>query len=411
MSEKYRYLKYFDFKLFIAALLLSLVGLFFIYSAGGLFFFKKQAIYFLGSLGLFFVLSCINYNIYKKSAELLYVLGLFLLILVMSSGQAVYGAQRWLSLGGFSFQPSEFMKLFLIIIIAKHLELNRAKLHSLWPSLPIFFLTVVPFVLVFKQPDLGTGVVLIVVFSAMLFWSNFGVSRLLFLISPVISMLMMYSITNYSYIFWAAYLLLLFLLMFYKKIKFFDKLVFISLNFLSGIFSPIFWANLAPYQRNRLLAFFDPEIDPLARGVRYHLVKSTIAAGSGGFFGQGLLQGPLNRLKYIPQQHTDFIFSVIAEEGGFWLSILVIVLFAYLIFKLINLTKETNDEFAVLLIVGITALFVFQVFVNMAMNIGLMPVVGLPLPFISYGGSSLLLFWGSLGIIQSIVMRKNRLMF
>ncbi len=411
MSEKYRYFKYFDYKLFVAALVLSLLGLFFIYSAGGIFFLKKQAVYFLCSLILFFVLSSINYNLYRKLSEELYLLGLFFLILVMNSGQAVYGAQRWLALGGFSFQPSELMKIFLIIIIARYLELNKTKLTSLWSSLPIFLLALIPFVLVFKQPDLGTGIVLLVVFSAMLFWSNFGISRLLFLVSPLISILMMYSLNKYSYIFWAIYLLLLLILMFYKKIKLFDKIVFFSFNIFSGIFSPLFWSALAPYQRNRLLAFFDPEIDPLARGVRYHLVKSTIAAGSGGFFGQGLLRGPLNRLKYIPQQHTDFIFSVIAEEGGFLFSLLIVGLFAYLVYRLINLTKETNDEFAVLLTVGIAAMLIFQVFVNIGMNIGIMPVVGLPLPFISYGGSSLFLFWAALGIIQSIIMRKNRLLF
>lgn len=411
MAPKSRYIRFFDWKIFLAILSLSLLGLIAIYSSGQFSELRNQ-VYFLGTgIAVFFVMSLINYDDLKKVSEFFYAVMLLLLFLVMNIGHEAYGAQRWLTIFGFTFQPSEIAKLIVIISVAKFLENYHDRLTSLVKSLPSFLLIGLPFFLIFKQPDLSTSIVLIIIFMVMLLWAGMAVETLLLLASPLISIIVLHLIPLYPFWTWSIYLLALLVFLFSRRMVISDTIIFFSLNVLAGLFSPLLWNSLAAYQQKRILSFLNPALDPLARGIRYHMTKSMIAVGSGGLIGQGFNRGPLTRLGYIPHQHTDFVFSIIAEEFGLLGSIVVLGLFLYVIFRLINLALETRSDFGSLIVIGVAAMLLFQVFVNIGMNIGIMPVMGIPLPFVSYGGSSLVMYFAAFGIIQSIIMRRRHLMF
>lgn len=411
MAPKSRYIRFFDWKIFCAILTLCLLGLVAIYSAGQFSELRNQVYFITTGLVVFFVMSLINYEDLKKTSEIFYGFMLLLLFLVMNIGHEAYGAQRWLTIAGFTFQPSEIAKLIVIIAVAKFLENYQDKLTSLLKSLPSFLLIGLPFFLIFKQPDLSTSMVLIIIFVVMLLWAGMAVETLLLLASPLISIMCLHLIPLYPFWTWSIYLLLLLFFLLGRRLAIGDTIIFFSLNVLAGLFSPLLWNSLAAYQQKRILSFLNPSLDPLARGIRYHMTKSMIAVGSGGFFGQGFNRGPLTRLGYIPHQHTDFVFSIIAEEFGLLGSLLVIGLFLYIIYRLISLALETKSDFGSLIVIGIAAMLLFQVFVNIGMNIGIMPVMGIPLPFVSYGGSSLVMYFAAFGIIQSIIMRRRHLMF
>ncbi len=411
MSERFRVLKFFDWKLFLAILGLIGFGLAAIYSTGQITALRQQLNALLAGLVIFFGLAFLNYEDLKKFAEPLYAIGIFLLIVVFNSGYEAMGAQRWLAIGKLSFQPSEFVKLSLIILLAKFLESNIKNLNSLIKSLPVFILIGIPFFIIFKQPDLGTALCLIVIFAAMLLWAGSGPERLLLLASPILSAVILHIIPLYPLWSWSIYLFLLVILLIMTKTNLLDSVIFFIMNVLAGLLSPLLWNNLELYQQKRILSFINPAIDPLARGVRYHMVKATIAVGSGGLFGKGFQHGPLTQLHYIPQQHTDFIFSVIAEEFGLIGSLIVIGLFAYIISRLITMALYNRSLFGTLIIMGTAALTLFQVVINIGMNMSIMPVVGIPLPFVSYGGSALVMFLAAFGIVESVIMRRSHLAF
>lgn len=411
MQPQNRFIRFFDWKIFLAILALCFFGLLAIYSSGQFGQLRNQVYFLSAGLIVFFGFSIINYDDLKKTAEVLYAIALLLLLLVMNVGHEAYGAQRWLSIFGFTFQPSEITKLIIIIAMAKFLSSYQDKLTSILKSLPSFILIGLPFFLIYKQPDLSTAVILVVVFIVMLMWAGMALESLLLMVSPLLSIIFLHLIPFHHFWTWVIYLFILLVFMLGRKIFLSDAVIFFSLNVLAGIFSPMLWNSLEAYQQKRILSFLNPAIDPLARGIRYHMTKSMIAVGSGGLFGQGFNQGALTRLHYIPHQHTDFVFSIIAEEFGLLGSLLVIGLFIYIIYRLINLAVETSSDFGSLILIGVTAMFVFQVFVNIGMNLGIMPVMGLPLPFVSYGGSSIIMYFAAFGIIQSIIMRRRHLMF
>jgi len=411
MPYKSRFIRFFDWKIFATLLVLSGLGLVAIYSSGQFAELRNQLYYLAVGLVVFFGLAVFNYEGLKKFSEFFYGVILLLLLLVMNIGHEAYGAQRWLSIFGLTFQPSEIAKLIIIISMAKFLEKYQDKLSSLVKSLPSFMLIGLPFFLIFKQPDLSTAIVLIIIFMVMLLWAGMAIDTLLLLVSPLLSIIVLHMIPFYPFWTWVIYLVILLIVLFARKIALGDSMIFFSLNVLAGIFSPLLWNSLESYQQKRILSFLNPAIDPLARGIRYHVTKAMIAVGSGGFLGHGFNQGPLTRLRYIPHQHTDFVFSIIAEEFGLLGSLLIIGLFCYLVFRLLSLAIELKSDFGSLLVIGIAAMLLFQTVVNIGMNIGIMPVMGIPLPFVSYGGSSLVMYFAAFGIVQSIIMRRRHLMF
>ena len=332
-----------------------------------------------------------------------YLCSLIFLFLIYFFGITVSGAQRWLNLGIFSFQPSEVSKLSTVLILA--LVLDKKIILTMRGLVLPFVVVVVPWLLIFFQPDLGTSLVLLVLTGVMLYWSQMPIEWILILVFCIITSILYLTLPTLL-IFWIPVIGYLAYRSSKKKIIF--SALAISFHLLVAKFTPILWEyGLKEYQKDRLVLFLDPNRDPLGGG--YHLLQSKIAVGSGGFWGTGLLQGKLTNLQFIPEQHTDFIFTALGEELGFAGCAVVIFLFFFLIYKLINIAKSARSEFESLIVIGIAATFLFQIIINIFMTIGLGPVTGIPLPFMSYGRTALVINFISIGIVLSILKRSRSL--
>jgi len=299
-----------------------------------------------------------GYKFFIDTAYLFYIASLLLLISVWFVGVEKLGAQRWLEIGSFQLQPSEICKLATILALAKFLGHRKPKQNQLVTMAVAFTLVLIPIVLIVIQPDLGTAIIFIPVLFCMLFiWG----SKLRYLLMPVV---------------------------------------------MAVISTPIIWFFLLrEYQKRRLLVFVDPNIDPLGSG--YTAIQSKIAVGSGQLFGKGWMEGTQNTLKFLPEHHTDFIFSIIGEEWGFIGSIVVVGLFIIFLWRAIDMLHVTTDFSAKFLGVGIISVIFFQVLINVGMTVGLMPITGLPLPFVSYGGTSLLVSYFSIGLLLSVYKQRS----
>ncbi|MDD4939744.1 MAG: rod shape-determining protein RodA [Candidatus Omnitrophica bacterium] len=362
------------FKILIIAVLIAVIGILSIYSSTyqkeGEFWqlvYKRQLLWFILGLAFFFLASKINYRGLWDITYFLYGTCLFLLLLVFVLGIVRLGAQRWLRFFWFSVQPSEIAKLATVIFLARYfstkslqdlsLNVNRLGItRSLF--LPLFFVAI-PMVLVLEQPDLGSAAMLLFIFLAMLFLA--GVRK------------------RYIFLILSAIVLCL----------------------------PLLWHLMRDYQKDRLLVFLNPNLDPLGAG--YTIIQSKIAIGSGGLFGKGWLSGTQSSLRFLPESHTDFIFATFAEEWGIAGCLALLFLYYSLIKEGILIARRCADNFGRLLALGISSSLALQVFVNISMNMGLAPVVGLPLPLMSYGGSSMFLTFISLGILANI--SKTRAIF
>ena len=358
-----------------------------------------------GFLGYFLAIfiSYIPIERIRKYLIPFYFCSLISLFLIYFFGISVYGSQRWLSLGIFSFQPSEVAKLSTILIIA--LVLDKKNISSLKDLVLPFIIVIVPWLLIFFQPDLGTSLVLIILTFMMLYWSQMPIEWILALIFCFLTSILFFVAPNFLFA-WIPFVGYLAYRSSIKKII--SSVLTIALHLLVVNFSPIFWEfGLKDYQKDRLILFLDPNRDPLGGG--YHLLQSKIAIGSGGFLGTGFLNGKLTNLQFIPEQHTDFIFTALGEETGFLGCVFVLFLFFILISKLINVSKNARTDFESLIVIGITSTFLFQIIINLFMTIGLGPVTGIPLPFMSYGRTSLLINFISIGLALSTSKRSRSL--
>lgn len=402
-----------DLLLWIAAGALILIGFLAIFSTtysmqiklGGdpLFYVKRQLFSLvMGVIGLA-IFAYLDYKHLKKIAPYLYVIMLVLLALVLFFGSGSQTAQRWFQLGPFSFQPSELSKMIIVICLAAFFS-EREKLSNLWNAGFLLALVGIPFFLIFKQPDLGTALVFVFILIGMLAASGSSPKLLILLVTPMISILL----RPFIYL-WIAYLVLMALVLFLSRASFWDWVLILGLNIAVGVAMPYIWGMLKSYQRQRILSFLDPGSDP--HGAGYHSLQSRIAVGSGGIFGRGFLRGSQTQLQFIPEQHSDFAFSAIGEEFGFVGSAIVLLLFAVMIWRTLVIASGSMDTFGSLLASGFAIMTIFHVFVNIGMTLGILPIVGMPLPFLSFGGSSLLMNMISIGILQSIVMRRKKIIF
>ncbi len=358
-----------------------------------------------GFLGYFlaFFISYIPLERIRKYLIPFYICTLISLFLIYFFGISVSGAQRWLNLGIFSFQPSEVAKLSTVLTLALVLE-KKIILTIRDLFLPLLVVTV-PWLLIFFQPDLGTSLVLLVLTGVMLYWSQMPIEWILILIFFLVTSILYVTLPTLLF-FWIPFIGYLAYRSTKKKIIF--SALVMSIHLLVAKLTPILWQHgLKEYQKDRLVLFLDPNRDPLGGG--YHLIQSQIAIGSGGLFGTGLLQGKLTNLQFIPEQHTDFIFSALGEELGFVGSIIVLFMFFFLIKKLINTALIARTNFESLVVIGIAATFIFQIIINLFMTIGLGPVTGIPLPFMSYGRTSLMINFISIGFVLSILKRSRSL--
>ncbi|MGJ3253325.1 MAG: rod shape-determining protein RodA [Elainellaceae cyanobacterium] len=326
------------------------------------------------------------------------------LLAVMFVGTDALGAQRWITLFGFNVQPSEFAKLGLIITLAGVLhESTASRIPSVLKALAI---TALPWGLVFLQPDLGTSLVFGAITLGMLYWANANPGWLILLISPLVSAIL-FSLFLPGWFIWLSIIVAIAWIS--LPWKWIGALGAAVINLISGELGKIFWGLLKDYQKDRLILFLDPDKDPLGGG--YHLIQSRIAIGAGELWGRGLNQGTQTQLNFIPEQHTDFIFSAIGEELGFIGCFTVLVVFWLICLRLVIIAQNAKDNFGSLLAIGVLSMIVFQVTVNVGMTIGLAPVTGIPLPWVSYGRSALLTNFIAIGLVESVANFRHRLRF
>ena len=326
----------------------------------------------------------ISLRLLEWLAPALYASSLILLGVVLAVGTGAGTAQSshsWLSIGGHQIgQPSELAKVATVLMLARYLSGRKEPPRSLRDLLVPGLIVGAPFLLVLKQPDLGSAIVFIGIAFAMLFWSGVR-PRLLFMIaSPGLSLLLAFN--NWS---WAAWMVGFTALLVAWRPYIYDSLVVWFCNVAMGTIALPLWQRLQPYQQNRLLTFLNPEVDPRAAG--YHAIQSRVAIGSGGWFGTGYTQGPQKRLAFLPEQHTDFVFPIVGEELGFVGVMVALSLFLALFLALLRIARRATDSFSSLVTFGILGLFFTHVFENVGMTVNLMPITGIPLPFFSYGGS------------------------
>lgn len=355
-----------DIRLILLIFCLNIIGLFNLYSAThgphskeveSLFI--QQIVWLFGGWVLFFILTFIDYIWINKFVWIVYILNVGALVYTDLKGKIVLGGQRWIDLHFFRYQPSETMKLCLILILARILLVRNTSgkgmglRELIFPSL----LILIPFALTVKQPDLGTAMLLLMIGGSMLFFVKIRASIIAFIV--VIGMIAL----------------------------------------------PIAWKyGFKDYQRNRVLTFLSPDQDP--QGTGYNSIQSRIAVGSGKFFGKGFRMGTQSQLEFLPERHTDFIYSVLSEEWGFLGSVLVLITFSFLFKICFEIGLQARDKYGALITIGVTAYVFWHMFVNVGMVIGLLPIVGVPLPLLSYGGSGMLTTMTGLGLVSSIAYRR-----
>ncbi|MCY4399455.1 MAG: rod shape-determining protein RodA [Gemmatimonadetes bacterium] len=380
-------------------LVLSLVGVAMIYSAGvlevpsriteGLWL--RQG-FFLGAgiVGLLLV-SRFPSRMFEWAAMPAYVLavGVLAVTLVVGSGAGTAeGVKSFLSIGGFRFQPAEAAKIATVLALAVLLARRDDPPRYLRDLLTPAALVAVPLVLVLLQPDLGTALAFVGIFFAMIFWARTPWPLIIFAASPGVALILAYSARV-----WSVYIVLLAIGLYLYRYRLYlvESVSVILANVAAGAVAQPLWNSLADYQRNRLLVFLDPGLDP--RDAGWQLIQSKVAVGSGGLLGKGFTAGTQKRLAFIPEQHTDFIFSVLGEEFGFIGTLLLLALFGFLFLRMIRMAEAARTPFAGMFIFGILGIWFTHVFINVGMTVGVVPITGIPLPFISYGGSFLLMSW------------------
>jgi rod shape determining protein RodA len=353
--------------------------------------FFKQLIFLIFGIIAMIVMFNIPIKLYHKYSIILYILAI-IAIIVPSFINSSISANRWIHIGSIGIQPSEYAKWISIIFLARYLSDRNIRMDNmisfLIPSLIILF----PAFIVFSQPDLGTAIIMIAPILPILFWVKARPFHLFLLVAPIFSVLTAFH--NVSFTFWGIALLAIILL---SKPKIWEGVAVFFGNIFLGLLAPVFWNFLHPYQQKRILTLFNPELDPL--GAAYQIIQSQTAIGSGGLFGKGWMQGTQTQLKFLPVQESDFILSVIGEEFGFVAILTIFLLYGFILYKIMQFASIVKDRFTSIVLIGIASIILAQVFVNSAMTVGLIPVKGLPLPFISYGGSFLVSSFMMIGIV------------
>ena len=400
------YLGKFELTLFSVILALTFIGFIAIYSATRTspneqgFFFKQLTTWVL-SLVFMVGMIYIPTQHLKTITIPFYVISLLLLIGVLIFGKVVGGQRCWIHIGGFSFQPSEVAKISAVLALAQFLTRQQTNIESLKDICIALFIGLFPVLLIMMEPDLGSSFIFFAIILLMLFWNGISMFGLFFVLSPGAAAIASLFGTYY---FMGALVVIIGVLIFFGKDIFLSGSI-VAINLAAGFFVDYVYKILSPHQQKRILSFVDPNSDPLGAG--YNSLQAKIAIGAGGFFGQGYLSGHQTQLHYIPEQWTDFIFCTIGEEFGLLGSLVVIVLFGVVFLRLIRIATSERDKYLSLVVIGTLAIFVTHFLINVGMAIGLMPVVGVPLPFISYGGTSLLCNMSLLGIVLNIY--KNRI--
>ncbi|MFW6264826.1 MAG: rod shape-determining protein RodA [Bacillota bacterium] len=358
----------------IITLLLIAIGLIVISSAvelnqansSGMSFIRTQLVSVALGIMLIIFIQFFDYHIFQHYYSIIYLATICLLAIILVIGYTVAGGQRWISIGPLNFQPSELAKIMMILVLASVIDKNQENLKGFKGFIKPFIYVSIPFLLILRQNDLGTSLVLIAIFIGMMYVGGANFRIMAFIFGGGFSVVVLF-ITSHLILD--------------------TPLVFIK-----------------PYQLNRLIAFINPGFDP--GGIGYNLIQSMIALGSGQLTGKGWFAGTQNQLQFLPEKHTDFIFSVLGEEFGFLGIVVIILLYVFLLWQIFNIAKTARDNYGRLIATGVGSLLFFQVFQNIGMTMGLMPITGLPLPFLSYGGSSMLSSLIAIGLVLNVNMRR-----
>ena len=354
--------------------------------------FSKQIFFLIPAFLFLLVISVLSKRLIHKYIYLFYGIAI-LAVIYPFFGDKVSGTYRWINLGpSLTVQPSEVAKWIIVITLARFLSDNNLQMKNFNSIIIPFLIIIFPTLIVLNQPDLGTAFVMMSPIIPMLFWVGAKPLHLFLILAPLFSILFAFNVVVFYL--WAF---ILGLIIYMSRPKILIGLSLYFGNIFLGLIFPLLWNSLRPYQQNRVLTFINPELDPLGAG--YHIIQSKTALGSGGFLGKGWGAGTQTHLKFLPVQESDFIVSVIGEELGFIALFAMLCFFAWLIIKIIILAINASDRFSGLILIGIATIFLSHVFVNCAMSAGLMPVKGLPLPFISYGGSFLISSFMMIGLV------------
>lgn len=396
-----------DLLLIISMILLILIGLLSIYSATvGQSSqlsknFQHQIYWFIFGILIFLMTISFHPQLYHAFAYILYGVIILSLLAVLLVGRAGGGAERWLSIAGFRFQPSEWAKIVVIFALARYFADHKDELYRKKHLIISAAIGAFPMLLIFKQPDLGTSLVFVAIIPSMMYWA--GVSPLILFLTflPGLTMLASFKL-------WSFFLVmgLLIIVLYLNKKKLLFSLVHILINIFVGGLTPFLWNSLEKYQQTRVLSFLGLVSDP--KGVSYQVIQSKVAIGSGGLIGKGFLSGTQTQLRFLPEQHTDFIFSVIGEEFGFIGCAITLLFFVFLLIRGIQIASSVKNRFASFVAIGIVTMFLYHFFVNIGMVMGIMPVTGLPLPFISYGGSFLITSMIAVALLVNFSIRKHQ---
>jgi len=394
-----------DLTLISCALLLSLIGVSLIYSTGHgplaaarSHLYLRQLVWLGAGILLLVSAAALPLRFYDALAKLLYVVSILLLVAVLAVGEVRFGARRWFQIGSFLLQPSEFAKVALILLLARILSNKRAdwtRFGSL--TIPVI-LALIPAALIIEQPDLGTAVSLVAILFGMLYWAGVPAINLAVLLLPLASML-----CSFWWWIWLIFFGVQWFVLRYSTLSFVHSVFVMIGTTVVGGAAREFWNKLEHYQKERIISFLSTGADQLGAG--YQTVQSKIAIGSGAVLGKGFLKGTQKSLAFLPQQHTDFIFAVLGEEFGFVGCCLVVFLYAVIIWKGISIAVRTRSRFGSLMCAGIVSLLVYHAAVNILMTLGLAPVTGVPLPFLSYGGSALIVSLTMVGVMAGIAAK------
>jgi rod shape determining protein RodA len=410
--KHYRPLRLGDPILFFLVVALSIFGIAMIYSAGVVDVpgtraegtWRQQLLWFCLAMLMVPLVLRIPVGLLEWGAQPVYALGLVLLMaaLVMGEGAGTAASTKsWIRFGPVGIQPAEMAKIATALMLARVLGEWREPPRALWALWKPIAVVAVPMGLVMLQPDLGSALAFASILIWALYWAGTPLLTIFFLVSPLLSLFL-----SISVLVWGVYVVGLLVLLIYRNAFLSEKVSIFVANAAAGAVALPLWNMLQPYQKARFMVFLDPSIDP--RGSGYNLIQSRVAIGSGGIWGKGWLEGPQKRLAFLPEQHTDFIFSVIGEELGFLGVMLVLLGFGLVFWRLIRIAERSRDPFASLVPIGILGSWFTHVLINVGMTVGVMPVTGIPLPFISYGGSFLLVNLLAMAVVQRVAAERAR---
>lgn len=395
-----------DKVIIVCVLILMSVGLMAIYSATASRAaseilqnnFTKQIIWFLLGAMIASALIIAPAKAFYNTAYLLYGASIVLLVLVLFIGGGK-GVHRWFIMGPVHFQPSEVAKIATVLALARYLSSDVRNLGNLKELAVAFAMVIVPVGLIMKQPDLGTAIVLCAMLIPILFWAGLSPFVVFLIVSPFVAV-----VSAFNFFTFVLAMLLIIGVLFLAKRPLPVLITVFIVNIFFGALTPSIWNKLHDYQKTRILIFLGLEQDP--RGTGYQVAQSLVGIGSGGFWGKGWLQGTQTKLRFLPEQHTDFIFSVVGEEFGFFGVTIILITFFVMLWRALQIASELKNRFLSLTVIGCAAILGVHVVVNTGMTVGIMPVTGIPLPFLSYGGSALLTNMVIIGLILSAGMKR-----